>query len=65
MNKQEGHRPYRRFEDAERIILPCEFEQCLHCGEALVDSRTYHMRKYVQTLAGALYVSGKKQVLCE
>ena len=61
MSKQAAHRPYRRFEDAERIILPCEFEQCLHCGEALVDSRTYHMRKYVQALAGPLYVSGKSK----
>ena len=62
MSKQPAHRPYRRFEDAERIILPCEFEQCLHCGEPLVESGTYHMRKYVQTLTGPLYVSGKSKV---
>ena len=36
MSKQPAHRPHRRFKNARKVILESEFEQCIHCGEALV-----------------------------
>ena len=35
MSKQPAHRPHRRFKNARKVILASEFEQCIHCGEAL------------------------------
>ncbi len=61
MSKQPSHRPHRRFDNAKRIILESEFERCMHCGSELVQSGTYHMRKYVQTLAGPVFVAGKSK----
>jgi hypothetical protein len=59
MAKQPRHRPYRKFENAKRLILECELEACPHCGEELKPRNTWHMRKTVQTLEGPLYVAGK------
>jgi hypothetical protein len=61
MSKQPAHRPHRRFKDATRVILESEFETCIHCGETLVLSGTYHMRKYVQTLEGPIFLAGKSK----
>lgn len=61
MSKQPAHRPHRRFDNAKRVILESEFETCMHCGEELVLSGTYHMRKYVQTLAGPIFLAGKSK----
>lgn len=54
-------RPYRRFPDAKRVIVECELERCVHCGQRLVNRNTWHMRKYVQTLGGPLFVAGKSK----
>jgi hypothetical protein len=59
MKKQPRHRPYRKFENAKRLILECELEACPHCGEELKPRNTWHMRKTVQTLEGPIYVAGK------
>jgi hypothetical protein len=61
MSKRLPHRPRRSFRDAERVILECELEECVHCGGALVSSGTWHVRKYVQTLNGPLFVAGKSK----
>jgi hypothetical protein len=61
MSKRLPHRPRRSFRDAERVILECELEECIHCGGALVPSGTWHVRKYVQTLNGPLFVAGKSK----
>ena len=61
MSKQPAHRPHRRFDNAKRVILESEFEACVHCGEELVLSGTYHMRKYVQTLEGPVFLAGKSK----
>ena len=39
-------------------------ETCIHCGEALVPSDTWHVRKTVQTMNGPLFVAGKSKT-CE
>lgn len=54
-------RPYRRFPDAKRVIVECKLECCVHCGQRLVNRNTWHMRKYVQTLQGPLFVAGKSK----
>lgn len=59
--KRARHRPQRRFPDAERVIMECEWETCLHCGGSLVPSGTWHVRKYVQTMKGPLFVAGKSK----
>jgi hypothetical protein len=59
--KRPAHRPQRRFPDAERVILECELEECIHCGGPLVPSGTWHVRKYVQTMKGPLFVAGKSK----
>jgi hypothetical protein len=41
------------------VILECDLETCPHCGELLDFRNTWHMRKYVQTLKGPLFVAGK------
>jgi hypothetical protein len=61
MSKRLPHRPRRSFRDAERVILECELEECVHCGGVLVPSGTWHVRKYVQTLNGPLFVAGKSK----
>jgi len=61
MKKRPSHRPQRSYPDAERVILECELEECVHCGGALVPSGTWHMRKYVQTMKGPLFVAGKSK----
>jgi hypothetical protein len=61
MSKRPRHRPQRSFPDAERVILECELEKCVHCGEPLVPSGTWHVRKYVQTMKGPLFVAGKSK----
>ena len=59
MGKQPRHRPSRRFGDAKRLIIPCDRETCLHCGRLLAPRKTWSIKKYVQTLAGPLFVAGK------
>jgi hypothetical protein len=61
MKKRPAHRPQRSFPDAERVILECELEKCVHCGGSLVPSGTWHVRKYVQTMNGPLFVAGKSK----
>lgn len=61
MSKKPAHRPQRRYPDAERVIIECELDECIHCGEALVSSGTWHARKYVQTMNGPLFVAGKSK----
>jgi hypothetical protein len=61
MSKQPRHRPRRSFADAKRVIVECELERCIHCEQSLVASKTWHMRKYVQTLEGPLFVAGKSK----
>lgn len=61
MNKQPRHRPERSFPNAKRMIVECELEKCIHCGKALESSKTWHMRKTVQTMAGPLFVAGKSK----
>jgi hypothetical protein len=60
-SKRPAHRPKRRYPDAERVIVECELEECVHCGGPLVPSGTWHVRKYVQTLNGPLFVAGKSK----
>jgi hypothetical protein len=43
------------------MIVDCELEECIHCGERLVPSDTWHMRKTVQTMEGPLFVAGKSK----
>jgi hypothetical protein len=61
MRKQPAHRPKRSYPDAERVIVECELERCVHCGQPLEPSGTWHMRKYVQTMDGPLFVAGKSK----
>jgi len=61
MEKRARHRPARSFREAKRMVLECELERCIHCGEPLVSSGTWHVRKYVQTMAGPLFVAGKSK----
>ncbi len=53
------HRPERHFSDAKRIIVKCELNQCIHCSRKLVSLPSWHMRKTIQTLNGAVFVAGK------
>jgi len=61
MEKLSRHRPHRRFEQAERLIVDCELEICPHCGEKLRSRNPWHMRKHVQTLKGPIRVAGKSK----
>ena len=61
MSKQPAHRPIRRFKNARKVILESEFDRCVHCGAELELSGTYHMRKYVQTLEGPIFLAGKSK----
>ena len=60
-DKRPAHRPERRYPDAGRVIVECELEECIHCGGELVPSGTWHVRKYVQTMKGRLFVAGKSK----
>ena len=55
------HRPERSYADAKRMIVECELKTCIHCGEQLVPSGTWHTRKTVQTMGGPLFVAGKSK----
>ncbi len=55
------HRPRRSYPDAKRMIVECELKKCIHCGEQLVPSDTWHVRKTVQTMQGPLFVAGKSK----
>jgi hypothetical protein len=61
MSKQPAHRPCRSYPNAKRVIVECDLEECVHCGEPLVPSDTWHMRKTVQTMDGSLFVAGKSK----
>jgi hypothetical protein len=61
MDKQPRHRPSRRFGDAKRLIVPCDRETCLHCGQLLAPRKTWSIKKYLQTLDGPLFVAGKRK----
>jgi hypothetical protein len=61
MSKQPRHRPERSFPNAKRAIVECELEKCIHCGKPLEPSKTWHMRKTVQTMEGSLFVAGKSK----
>ncbi|MBU1752026.1 MAG: hypothetical protein KKA73_30475 [Chloroflexi bacterium] len=61
MSKQPRHRPQRSFADAKRVIVDCELDKCVHCGQPLESSQTWHMRKYVQTMKAPLFVAGKSK----
>jgi len=59
MQKQPRHRPSRRFAHAQRLVIPCDRETCLHCDQPLADRRTWYVKKYVQTLDGPVFVAGR------
>jgi hypothetical protein len=59
MEKQPRHRPSRRFANAQRLIIPCDRETCLHCDQPLAHRRTWYVKKYVQTLDGPVFVAGR------
>jgi hypothetical protein len=59
MEKYPRHRPSRRFAAAKRLIIPCDHETCLHCGQPLEHRKTWYVKKYVQTLDGPLFVAGR------
>jgi hypothetical protein len=59
MEKQPRHRPRRQFADARRLIIPCDRDTCLHCGQRLAPRNTWYVKKYVQTLDGPVFVAGK------
>ncbi len=59
MEKQPRHRPSRRFADAKRLIIPCDRQTCLHCGQPLTPRKTWYVKKYVQTLDGPVFVAGR------
>jgi hypothetical protein len=61
MKKQPKHRPQRSFPNAKRVIVECDLEKCIHCEKALVPSKTWHMRKNVQTMVEPLFVAGKSK----
>ena len=61
MEKQARHRPSRSFTDAERIIVECDLDTCIHCGEPLKPRKPWHMRKTIQTMKGPLFVAGKSK----
>jgi len=43
------------------MIVACDSEVCVHCGERLRPRRPWHMQKYVQTLQGPMFVAGKSK----
>ena len=63
MSKQPAHRPRRSFPNARRVIVECELEECIHCRQPLVPSKSWHVRKAVQTMNEPLFVAGKTRSL--
>ena len=61
MENRAKQRPQRSYAEAERVIIECEMESCIHCGAKLEARRPWHMRKTVQTLKGPLFVAGKSK----
>lgn len=61
MEKQPRHRPERRFPEAQRVIVECELNECIHCGRPLMPRKPWHMKKTVQTLKGPVFVAGKSK----
>jgi hypothetical protein len=59
--KQPRHRPFRDFPNAERKIIECDFDECIHCGACLVPGQGWHIHKHVQTLQGPIFVAGKNK----
>lgn len=55
------YRPVRNFPEAKRVIVECELDDCVHCGEPLRPRKPWHMSKTVQTLQGPLFVAGKSK----
>ena len=61
MEKLPRHRPYRHFENQQRLLIDCELSVCPHCGAELKPRHSRHMRKNVQTLKGPVWVTGKSK----
>ncbi len=61
MEKQARHRPSRQFPDARRLIIACDRDTGLHCGQTLTPRNTWYVKKYVQTLDGPVFVAGKSK----
>ena len=61
MEKQPRHRPERTFPDAKRVIVPCELDQCVHCGSPLKSRKPWYVRKTVQTMGGPVFVAGRSK----
>jgi hypothetical protein len=61
MGKQPRHRPRRNFPNAKRMIVECELETCVHCGQPLQPRKPWHTRKMVQTMQGPVFVAGKSK----
>jgi len=61
MEKPPRHRPHRQFPDAPRLIIPCDHQTCLHCGQPLHHRKTWYVKKYVQTLDGPVFLAGKSR----
>jgi hypothetical protein len=61
MPGQPRHRPQRRFPEAERRIIECDLDTCVHCDQPLHPRKRWHMRKTVQTLQGPVFVAGKSK----
>jgi hypothetical protein len=61
MNKQPRHRPQRSFANAKRVIVECDVEKCVDCGQPLVHGRSWHVRKTIQTMEGPLFVAGRSK----
>ena len=61
MDKYPASRPARRFPQAKRLIVDCDFDRCIHCGQPLVPRKPWYMRKTVQTLQGPVFVAGKSK----
>lgn len=61
MSKQPRHRPFRDFPNAERKIIECDFDECIHCGVLLVAGQSWHIKKTIQTLQGPIFVAGKNK----
>ena len=61
MGKLPRHRPHRSFPNARRVVVECELERCIHCGELLKPRRPWVVRKTVQTLQGPVFLVGKSK----
>lgn len=60
--KQPPRRPSRHFPNAERKIIECDFDECIHCGVTLAPGQSWHTAKDVQTLNGPIFVAGKSKI---